>query len=346
MTTYTANNSVPMAALPTTSGVVQKFLATETNDGQSTFAPDSLAAAPIFGLGGQQLQGNEIVGGGIATLVSFIGPLLNSGDLCWVLLSCDGASQQVAPATQSDHAVQLQQLLSAVAGVSSGRLLRTTIYTLNGGVLQSSVNGAAFADASSTFTPLSNTMAVDVETLGGGGGGGAAAPTGANLVSGGCGGGGGGWAKAMFSTGFSGVTVAVGAGGVGATVAEAATSGGTSSFGTLMSASGGSAGTSGPAKSVSDAPNGVGPGGVGSSPGINAEGGNGEPAFYGASPVGGIGGFSMYGAGPITLGASAAGSDAVSYGAGGSGGTAVPNVSTGAPGGSGMSGLVIVREYS
>ncbi|CAB3766290.1 hypothetical protein [Paraburkholderia solisilvae] len=116
MTTYTANNPVPMSALPTTSGVKQQFLVAATNDGPSTYAPDGLAAAPIFGLGGQQLQGNEIVEEGIATLVSFVGPLLNSGALCWVLLSCDGGAQQVGTATQTQQAATYEQALIASAG--------------------------------------------------------------------------------------------------------------------------------------------------------------------------------------------------------------------------------------
>jgi len=65
MSAYTVFNAIPMAALPTTIGVVQKFVANATNTGPSTFAPDGMAAAPIFGLGAGQLQGNEIVAEGI-----------------------------------------------------------------------------------------------------------------------------------------------------------------------------------------------------------------------------------------------------------------------------------------
>jgi hypothetical protein len=110
MTTYSANNIVPMDALPTTVGVAQTFRAAETNDGPSTYAPDGLTAAPIFGLGGQQLQGNEIISGGIATLVSSVEPVLNHGQLCWILVGCAGGALPVAAATQSLQAVQLQQV--------------------------------------------------------------------------------------------------------------------------------------------------------------------------------------------------------------------------------------------
>jgi hypothetical protein len=111
-----------MSALPTTSGVKQEFLVNATNDGESTYAPDGLAAAPIFGLGGQQLQGDEIVAGGIATLVSFVEPLLNDGQLCWILVSCTSGALQVAPASQSLQAVQLQQVqgIGQIRGLVGG----------------------------------------------------------------------------------------------------------------------------------------------------------------------------------------------------------------------------------
>ncbi|APR37886.1 hypothetical protein BTO02_33585 (plasmid) [Paraburkholderia sp. SOS3] len=120
--------------------MVQKFRAAATNDGPSTYAPDGPTAAPIFGLGGQQLQGDEIVEGGIATLVSFVGSLLNDGDLCWVLLSCDAGAQQVAPATESAHAVQLGQ----VENIASPLPLATSASTSpNQAVNQSQVLGVA-----------------------------------------------------------------------------------------------------------------------------------------------------------------------------------------------------------
>ncbi|WP_228533540.1 phage tail protein [Pseudomonas sp. UFMG81] len=110
-TLFTAKNSLPFALLPTTDGIVQHFRASSTNTADASYAPDGLAAAPIYGLGGQPLQGNEIVAGGNVTLVSYLGPLLNNGALCWILLSCEGGAQQVANATHSQHAVTLGQLI-------------------------------------------------------------------------------------------------------------------------------------------------------------------------------------------------------------------------------------------
>lgn len=112
-----------MNSLPTTNGIVQKFFATTTNPADASYSPDGLSAAPIYGLGGQPLQGNEIVTGGTITLESYIGPLLNSGMLCWVLLECEGGAQQVAKATQSYHAITLGQVqsLTGSAGSPSAR---------------------------------------------------------------------------------------------------------------------------------------------------------------------------------------------------------------------------------
>ncbi|CAN0620567.1 conserved protein of unknown function [Burkholderia multivorans] len=107
---YAAANPVPLTALPTATGVVQTVKIKTSNTGNSTYAPDGLAAAPIYGRGGSLLQGSELPANGVATLVSYVGPLLNGGNLCWVLYECIGGAQQVAPAAQSQHAVQLGQI--------------------------------------------------------------------------------------------------------------------------------------------------------------------------------------------------------------------------------------------
>jgi hypothetical protein len=115
-----------MGALPTTNGINQRFFAATTNLDDATYAPDGLTAAPIYGLGGQLLQGSEIVAGGSVTLVSYIGPLLNSGALCWVLFECEGGAQQVAPATHGRHAIQLDQYLTPASETVSGIVKAST----------------------------------------------------------------------------------------------------------------------------------------------------------------------------------------------------------------------------
>lgn len=108
-TSYTGNNLIPLNALPTTNGITQSFFVNIANSGPATYAPDGLSAAPIFGLGGKELQGNEMVAGGIATLVSYIGPLLNSGALCWVLFDGIGSAVQVGTGIATQHAATVLQ---------------------------------------------------------------------------------------------------------------------------------------------------------------------------------------------------------------------------------------------
>jgi hypothetical protein len=119
---YSANNVIPMSALPTVSGVSQTIKIANSNTGSSTYAPDGLAAAPIYGMGGQALQGGELIANGIATLISFVDPLLNSGSLCWVLRESVGGSRQVAPGTQSNQAVNFGQFASFITGYGYQKL--------------------------------------------------------------------------------------------------------------------------------------------------------------------------------------------------------------------------------
>lgn len=107
---YAASNAAPFTALPTATGIAQTFSVAHTNTGASTYAPDGLPAAPIFGAAGLALQGGELVAGGVATLVSFVGPLLNGGALCWVLLGSTGGARQVSAAVASNHAPRFGQL--------------------------------------------------------------------------------------------------------------------------------------------------------------------------------------------------------------------------------------------
>ncbi|WP_238814002.1 hypothetical protein [Herbaspirillum rubrisubalbicans] len=125
-TAYTVSNPVAMGALPTTNGVIQRFTVNVTNTSDATYAPDGLAAAPIYGLGGLPLQGTEMVANSIATLVSYIGPLLNSGSLCWILFDCTAGAQQVAAASASQHAVQFGQVSGVVGQVRNAKMSVTT----------------------------------------------------------------------------------------------------------------------------------------------------------------------------------------------------------------------------
>jgi hypothetical protein len=160
-TAYTTLNSVPLRTLPTTSGVVQQLLVNTTNTGNSTFAPDGLAAAPILGLAGAALQGGEMASGGIATLVSYVEPQLNGGALCWLLLNCAAGTQQVGAGIGSQQAatvgqVQTNALNTTVAGGSANALSATIASTLtalaNGQALTLLASAANTGAATVTLT--------------------------------------------------------------------------------------------------------------------------------------------------------------------------------------------------
>ncbi|WP_414899348.1 hypothetical protein [Rhizobium cremeum] len=204
-----------------------------------------------------------------------------------------------------------------IAGNSRGRLLNTQVFKTPG---------------TSTYTPTPGTQYVEVEVQGGGGAGGGPPATGAGQLSIGGGGGSGAWAQKLITSGFSGVTVTVGAAGAGASGA-AGGAGGASSFGALVSANGGGGGAvAGPAANTSNfntsggAAGAAGTSGDINSAGINGTGylvvsGTGVPPF--AAP-------SRFAGGP---------------GAGGAG-NGNPESTAARVGTDGQPGIVIVREYA
>lgn len=85
------------------------------NTGASTLNATG-TVEPLVGGGHQPLQGGEAVANGNALI--YWNPTLASGSGSYVLLFCSGAAEQIAPATASQHAAQLAQLL-AVSGPQS-----------------------------------------------------------------------------------------------------------------------------------------------------------------------------------------------------------------------------------
>ncbi len=257
-------------------------------------------------------------------------------------------SRGVTPAA-ADNSTQLATTAWCNANVAPGRLLRTSVYFNNAGTLQVSINGGAFTNASSTFTPLAATSAVDVEVVGGGGGSGSTQTTGAGQFCATGGGQGGSYARGYFTSGFSGVTITCGAaGGGGPSGGNNGGNGGSSSFGSLMTAPGGNASvTQAPASNTSGLitqgglDNSIATGGY-----INKKGQAGAFAvgISGTVIAPGRGGDSPLGSGgnsPGTIAAAVAGSG---FGAGG-GGAAIGASTASTPGAAGTSGAVIVREY-
>ncbi|EMU6132567.1 hypothetical protein ACOJGT_001454 [Escherichia coli] len=120
------------------------------------------------------------------------------------------------------------KLKSAISTASTGRLLNVRTFTSSG-----------------TYTPTAGTKFVVVEVQGGGGGSGGVPATGSSSVAASGAGGAGAYAKAYITSGFSGVSVTVGAGGAaGSSGGGDGGAGGTSSFGSLVSCPGGTGGRS------------------------------------------------------------------------------------------------------
>jgi hypothetical protein len=240
---------------------------------------------------------------------------------------------------------QLRDAINAYIG--KGRLLRTSVYINNAGTLQVSIDGAAFVNASSTFTPLAATNAVELEGCGGGGGGGGALTTGASQSSAGSGGASGAPFKKKITSGFSGVAIQVGGAGSVST-GNAGTAGGTTSFGSIVSAPGGAGGPVGSAVSNTTS-NFIGGTGTAVATGgdINGQSDSGKPGFISATPIGGAGGQSPYGGGAVISSGTSSGNTSNSYGAGGGGACLAANNAINAAGGLPLkSGVLIVKELS
>ena len=228
------------------------------------------------------------------------------------------------------------QLAEAIQKLfSSGRLLRIVDFSTSG-----------------SYVPGAGTKFIIVEVTGGGGGGGASNSTGATSVSVGAGGGAGGTAisKLNISDITTPVPVMVGNGGAAANSSNIATSGGQSSFGSYLSATGGDFGVSGTTITQGDTAmvyNGGGGQGVNGNLDnmIGGSGGFGIILKYGYES--GWGGRSYYSSGGnpiVTLGTPNPGFPG-RKGSGGSGGFGANN-SPVQNGGAGGSGFVRIWEYA
>lgn len=200
---------------------------------------------------------------------------------------------------------------------------------------------------SSVYTPTPGTTSIVVEVQGGGGAGGGAAATGAGAMSIGSGGTAGAYGLSRLTTGFSGQTVTVGAGGTPNSGTNGG-NGGQSSFGAIITAPGGGGG-------IRVGPASPGTAGSGAPAGASASGGNirntaGSPGGWAfsataTSQFGGIGGASPLGGGGTVTTTGATPGAASSFGSGGAG--ASQGASAGAlAGGAGAQGIVTIWEYA
>ncbi|CAJ0719368.1 hypothetical protein LMG6871_02818 [Ralstonia edaphis] len=151
---YVVANPAALTAYPTVSGLTIDVSIANTNTGASTLNVDGLGTKPIIGLGLQPLQGGELPQKGVACLMYVVASTVNGGNGAWIVMECTGGAQQVAPAAQSQHALQLGQLgsLPNNQNVSTGGKVNGTN---NPNLL---INGSAeFGSAGWSFTTLSAT---------------------------------------------------------------------------------------------------------------------------------------------------------------------------------------------
>jgi len=209
--------------------------------------------------------------------------------------------------------------------------------------------------ASGTYTPTPGMQQCIVELIGGGGGSGGVAAGGANYSATG-GGGTGAYSRGAFSAATIGASrpVTIGVGGSGGAIGfNPGGNGGDSSFDNLMTAPGGFGSSGG--NSTNDSQ--LVPGGSGASAGTGGQlNVGGQKGYFGtifttsttAPAIGGEGGDTIYGAGGTIgipgSGQDGPGSNGTGFGSGGGGASSFRGPS-GAPGGNGASGVLIVTEY-
>ncbi|BEG74426.1 glycine-rich domain-containing protein [Achromobacter xylosoxidans] len=220
----------------------------------------------------------------------------------------------------------------------AGRLLNVRVFNTPG---------------TTTYTPTPGTNRRVIEVLGAGGqGGGVENDTVASTMATAAGGGAGAYGVLHITGPATSATVTVGAGGTGATTGTGV-SGGSSSFGSLLTCAGGLGGQFGRSATIPTAgptlPGGDGGGNpAGATVGFPGAAGM-TGAYLNAGVTSGMGASSRYGAGGNSRSTSTpiaqAGNAGQGFGSGGSGAARV-GVGSNQVGGAGAPGIVIVWEYS
>lgn len=293
---------------------------------------------------GTNVQAYSLLLDGFAAATAASGGLKKTGANTVGTFTLTAAAESVLDDTTTD--AMLTTLGGSAAGVTlfkaaDAAAQRTALSVYSTAQVDAAIAGKitqvkrVVITATGTYTPSTGLVYADVEVVGGGG-------SGARSTNAGNGGGGaGGYAKKRFTAAEIGASqsVTIGNGGGARTSNGNGNTGGTTSFGALMSASGGGggqqgSGTSGYAEG--------GKGGGGSGGDINMRGGAAVSSWYttGTESIGTQGGNSVFGGGASAASGEAGIAGQANSGGGGSGGGGVNQNS-----GAGGSGICIITEY-
>ena len=331
-TAQTVTMPVTSTLATVASGTAQSFLIVNNSSNTTT----------VNSSGGNLIESLPAGSQGLFTCISNSGTTAASWASDFILnvagvSSITGTAHQVI-ASASSGAVTLStpQNIDTTSSPTFAALTLTNPYIAGAGgfhSVQVLTSGTA-----ATYTKPSNVSTLIVEVWGGGGGGGGTAGAAASGAGAG-GGGAGGYAFLVITSAASTYTYTVGALGAGGTAGNNnGSTGGTTTFGASLQATGGGGGQGSPAVGNTGANfTAGGTGGVGSNGTLNTTG---APGIYGATVLGnvtsGVGGSGIYGSGGKA-------SAAAGYGAGGGGAT---STTTNTAGFNGTAGLIIVWEFA
>ena len=266
-----------------------------------------------------------------------------------LIVSGSEAASPVAPPVPAGYLPLARiTLIPGITVITNAVITDERVPIASAGPVGGGLIGVQTFTASGTYTPTPGTGKIIVRVVGGGGSGGSCTATSSSQGSAASGGGAGAYAEALLTSAFAGVAITIGAGGIPAAIGNnPGNIGGTSSFGTAVTAPGGTPGYGSPALAppflfggtgTSAAPTG---GNIVSAPGQTGEQ---SVALAPNVVVGGIGGSSVFGAGGRGAGW---GDGFAGQGPGAGGGGACGIASqTGYRGGAGAAGLVTVHEFA
>lgn len=351
-----ANNAQSVLA----AGISASATSLTLNTGTGALFPSPVSGVSFFKL--------TLIDAATGQLSEIVHVTAKSGDVLTIVRGQEGTSSRAWSANDIAANMLTAGTISLLAPLDSPALTGTpTVPTASPGTSTTQAASTAFVTNAITaatgrliniqvfynsgiYNPTPGTKKVIVEMVGGGGGSaGSRAAASGNISVGGAGGA-GSYAKGQFTQNFSGVQITVGTKGAGGTSSGPyASDGGTSSFGSLISAAGGAAGQpAGPTSSfpfstvaaaVSAGDNGA------NIIGTPGQGASASIAVSAAVVIESTGGSSQFGAGGFITAFNAKGVNGSGYGSGG-GPSKVNGGNAAVAGGDGSQGLVIVWEYA